>query len=88
MHTTLLHRQVDGPHRTTVLSINSMVSQPAFALGAIILGALADTTSVSTAMIVGGLVCAVAAPLYIPAWRQEQARRETSIDSDAEVLAA
>ena len=25
MHMTLLHRQVDGPHRTTVLSMNSMV---------------------------------------------------------------
>lgn len=88
MHTTLLHRQVDGPHRTTVLSINSMVSQPAFALGAIILAALADRTSVSTAMIVGGLICAIAAPLYIPAWRQERARATSSIDSDAGVLAA
>ena len=88
MHTTLLHRQVDGPHRTTVLSINSMLSQPAFALGAIILAALADRTSVSTAMIVGGLICAIAAPLYIPAWRQERARATSSIDSDAGVLAA
>ena len=33
MHTTLLHWQVDGSHRTTVLSINSMMSQPAGALG-------------------------------------------------------
>ena len=74
MHTTLLHRQVDGPHRTTVLSMNSMVSQPAGAIGAIVLAALADGTSVTTAMVVGGIVCAVAAPLYIPAWRAEQAR--------------
>jgi predicted MFS family arabinose efflux permease len=88
MHTTLLHRQVDGPHRTTVLSMNSMVSQPAGALGAIILAALADGTSVSTAMIVGGLICAAAAPLYIPAWRQERYRRMSSIDPDAEALAA
>lgn len=88
MHTTLLHRQVDGPHRTTVLSMNSMVSQPAFALGAIILAALADRTSVSTAMLVGGLICALAAPLYLPAWRQERARRDSSIDPDATALAA
>ena len=33
MHMTLLHREVDGPHRTTVLSLNSMVAQPAGALG-------------------------------------------------------
>ena len=74
MHTTLLHRQVDGPHRTTVLSMNSMVSQPAGAIGAIVLAALADGTSVTTAMVVGGIMCAVAAPLYIPAWRAEKAR--------------
>jgi MFS family permease len=74
MHMTLLHRQVDGPHRATVLSMNSMVSQPAGALGAILLSALADGTSISTAMIVGGIICALAAPLYLPAWRAERAR--------------
>jgi predicted MFS family arabinose efflux permease len=74
MHTTLLHRQVDGPHRTTVLSMNSMVSQPAGAIGAIVLGALADGASLSTAMVVGGIVCAAAAPLYLPALRRERHR--------------
>ena len=74
MHMTLLHREVDGPHRTTVLSMNSMISQPAAALGAITLAALADGTSLSTAMVVGGIICALAAPLYIPAWRAERAR--------------
>jgi MFS family permease len=87
MHTTLLHRQVDGPHRTTVLSMNSMISQPAGALGGIVLAALADGTSVSTAMIVGGLVCAAAAPLYLPAWRQERARRIRMNDRGAAALA-
>ncbi len=74
MHTTLLHREVDGPHRTTILSMNSMVAQPAGALGMIVLAALADGTSISTAMVVGGIICALAAPLYIPAWRAERAR--------------
>ena len=80
MHTTLLHRQVEGSHRTTVLSMNSMVSQPAGSLGAIVLSALADGASVSTAMIVGGIICAIAAPLYIPAWRQERAKRALAAD--------
>ena len=80
MHMALLHRQVDGPHRTTVLSMNSMVSQPAGAIGAIVLAALADGTSLSTAMVVGGLLCAMAAPLYIPAWRREQARGDVPED--------
>jgi predicted MFS family arabinose efflux permease len=74
MHMTLLHREVEGPRRATVLSLNSMVAQPAGALGAILLAALADGTSISTAMVVGGIICAVAAPLYIPAWRAERAR--------------
>jgi predicted MFS family arabinose efflux permease len=74
MHTTLLHREVDGPHRTTVLSMNSMIGQPAGALGAIVLSAIADGSSVSTAMIIGGIVCALAAPLYLPARRAERRR--------------
>jgi hypothetical protein len=37
---------------------------------------------------VGGLICAVAAPLYIPAWRQERARRTTPIHADADALPA
>ena len=82
MHTTLLHRQVDGPNRTTVLSMNSMVGQPAGALGGIVLAALADATSVSTAMIVGGIILAVAAPLYLPAIRQE--RTEQTLEDAAE----
>jgi len=35
-------------------------------------------------MVVGGIVCAVAAPLYIPAWRAERARRAAATpDGDA-----
>jgi predicted MFS family arabinose efflux permease len=74
MHMTLLHRQVSGRHRTTVLSMNSMISQPAGAVGAIVLAALADGTSVTTAMVVGGILCAIAAPLYVPSFRAEKRR--------------
>jgi MFS family permease len=88
MHTTLLHRQVDGPHRTTVLSMNSMVGQPAGALGGIVLAALADATSVSTAMVAGGIILAVAAPLYLPALRQEHAGRRADEATDRPALAA
>ncbi|MGK5676963.1 MFS transporter [Micromonospora sp. URMC 106] len=69
LHMGLLHRQVDGPYRTSVISLNSMMGQPGFAVGAIVLTALADAVSVSTAMLVGAVVLAVAAPLYLPAWR-------------------
>jgi predicted MFS family arabinose efflux permease len=74
-HMTLLHRQVDGTRRATVVSLNSMAAQPAGAVGAIALTALADAASVSVALYVGAAVLAVAAPLYLPAWRQERAER-------------
>jgi len=68
LHNTLLHAQVTGNNRATVLSMNSMVSQPAGAVGAIVLSAIAGSTSTSTAMVVGGIVLAAAAPFYLPAW--------------------
>ena len=83
MHSTLLHREVDGSRRTTVLSINSMIGQPAGALGGIVLASLADATSISTAMIVGGVVCAIAAPLYIPAFRRERERAAEAAEAAA-----
>lgn len=73
LHMGLLHRQVDGPYRTSVLSLNSMVAQPAGALGAVLLTALADRAGVSVAMLVGAAVLALAAPLYLPAWHSARA---------------
>jgi MFS family permease len=74
MHTTLLHREVSGPRRTTILSMNSMIAQPAGSIGAIVLASIADGASVSTAIVVGGIACAIAAPLYLPAVRAERRR--------------
>lgn len=82
LHLGLLHRQVDGPYRTSVLSLNSMMAQPAGALGAVALTALADRSGVTTAMLVGAGVLAVAAPLYLPAWR---ASRSTVASAPAAV---
>lgn len=67
VHQGLLHREVDGAHRTTVLSVNSMVAMPAGAVGGIVLGALADGTSIPVATTVGAVALAVAAPLYLVA---------------------
>ena len=64
-----------------------MVAQPAGAIGAITLAALADGTSVATAIVVGGIICAIAAPLYLSAWRQERERRATT-GADPAALAA
>ena len=80
MHSALLHRQVDAAHRTTVVSINSMAGFLSFSIGLVLLTSLAEATSLSTAMIVAGIVCALAAPLYLPARRAERAN---SITPDA-----
>jgi MFS family permease len=70
VHSGLLHRQVDGPYRGSVISLNSMVSQPAGALGMVSLTALAAFASVSTALVAGAVVLALAAPLYLVARRR------------------
>jgi hypothetical protein len=49
-----------------------MVFHPAAAVGAILLTGIATASSLPVALVVGGLICAAAAPLYLPAWRAEQ----------------
>jgi MFS transporter, DHA1 family, tetracycline resistance protein len=65
VHAGLLHRQVDGPHRASLISLNSMLGQPGYALGLIALTAVAGSAGVGAAMVVGAAVLAVAAPLYL-----------------------
>ncbi|GAA3342784.1 hypothetical protein GCM10020358_39050 [Amorphoplanes nipponensis] len=67
VHSGLLHRQVDGPYRASLLSLNSMVSQPAGALGLVTLTAVAAATDLRVSLLVGAGVLAVAAPLYLVA---------------------
>lgn len=74
LHSTLLHRQVGPEHRATVVSINSMVSQPAASLGILVLTAVAGGSGgTGLSFVVAGVVIAAAAPLYWPAWRAEKA---------------
>lgn len=79
-HMSLLHRQVTGEHRATAISINSMMAQAAGSVGVLMLTAVADQSSARVAMFLGGAVLAMAAPLYLPAWRQERARRTAAAD--------
>lgn len=88
LHTTLLHREVAADNRATVLSLNSMVAQPAGSVGLIVLMALSGATSVSTAIVVGAIVLAIAAPLYLPARRAERRARQISDDVPSPRVAA
>ena len=65
VHVGMLHRQVDGPYRASVLSLNSMVSLPAGAVGSVVLTAVAAGAGTGTAMVIGAAVLAAAAPLYL-----------------------
>jgi MFS family permease len=65
VHYGMVHRAVESSHRATVVSANSLTSQVGGALSGIVLGALADATSITTAMLVGAAVLAAAAPLYL-----------------------
>lgn len=65
IYETLLHEQVDNEHRATVLSLASMLMQPGGSIGAIVLGAIATGASTGAAIIVGGIVLALAAPLFL-----------------------
>jgi hypothetical protein len=67
VHNGLLHRQVDGPYRASLLSLNSMVSQPAGALGMVTLTAVASAAGLRVSLLVGAAMLALAAPLYLVA---------------------
>jgi hypothetical protein len=70
VHHGLLHRGVQGPgHRATVVSVNGMLAQAAGATGGIALGVLADVVALPTAVLAGGVLLALPAPLYLLAGR-------------------
>lgn len=74
LHASLLHREAQKRNRATVLSMNSMVAFAGFAVGAPLLGLLADGSSNQVAMVVGGVFSLVGAYCYLPALRAERTR--------------
>ncbi|BCJ55723.1 MFS transporter [Actinoplanes sp. NBRC 14428] len=69
VHSGLLHRQVEGPYRASLVSLNSMVGQPAGSLGLVVLTAIAASASLVVSLLVAAAVLALAAPLYLVARR-------------------
>jgi MFS family permease len=65
IYESLLHEQVGPDHRATVLSLASMAMHPGASVGLVVLGAVAASASTGTAMVVGGVVLALAAPLFV-----------------------
>jgi MFS family permease len=75
VHYGMVHRAVESSHRATVVSANSLTSQLGGAVSGVVLGALADATSLTTAMLVAAAVLAAAGPLYLVGRPAPAARR-------------
>ena len=76
LYETLLHEQVSSNHRATVLSLASMASHPAGSVAAVGLGALAAHQGSGAALVVAGVVLALAAPLFLVRPRSVDERDE------------
>jgi predicted MFS family arabinose efflux permease len=74
IYETLLHEQVTNEHRATVLSLSSMAMQPAASFGSVVLGLIATGVSTGVAIMVGGVVLALAAPLFLVRPRTTEVR--------------
>lgn len=85
VHQGLLHGAVVDPGgRATVVSANSLTASAGGMLGGIALGALADTAGLTTAIVVGAVILAAAAPLYLVAGRVGQGRLHLDPDPAGE----
>lgn len=78
VHSALLHREASARNRSTVLSMNSMVSFLGFSLTAAVAGQLAARTSVQVAMVLVGAFSVLGAFGYLPALTAERAGRRKS----------
>jgi MFS family permease len=83
VHSALLHREASARNRSTVLSMNSMVSFLGFSLTAALAGPLAAHTSTQTAMVVLAAFSVLGAFGYRPALRAERARLRAEADVGA-----
>ena len=75
VHGALLHREASARNRSTVLSMNSMVSFLGFSLTAALAGQLEARTSTQVAMVVVGAFSILGAFGYLPALKAERAQR-------------
>ena len=65
IHEALLHEQVGPEQRATVLSLGSMAMHPGASIGLVVLGGISTDVSTGAAIVVGGVVLATAAPLFL-----------------------
>jgi MFS family permease len=88
VHSALLHREASARNRSTVLSMNSMVSFLGFSLTAALAGQLAAHTSTQVAMVAVGAFSVLGALFYLPALRAERRHRASATEAREPVATA
>lgn len=78
VHAALIHDHATSGNRTTITSLNSMAGMGAAAIGGIVLGVIADASSVAVGMWVAAGVLVVGAPLYLTAGAMTRRPASTS----------
>lgn len=89
LYQSLLHRHTKAAHRTTTVSAASMASHSGGAVGMVVLGVVATTAGVETALIVAAAAVMIAVPFFRPArdtteGRSSQPPNATSLEGAAE----
>ncbi|MFI2105168.1 MFS transporter [Isoptericola sp. NPDC019693] len=83
-YNALLHREAQRDNRSTVLSLASMVSFAVYAVASPALGGVAQATSTSVAMVLGGAFSVLGVLCFVPALRAERERGRRPADADAD----
>lgn len=78
----MLHGEISAEKRSTMLSIQSMISYLGIAIGSVALGAVAEATSIGTAWAIGGSVLIALLLPYVKIDRLYQAKTKTAKDND------
>lgn len=87
VHSALLHREATAANRSTVLSMNSMVSFVGFSVVVAVGGLLTAGTSTATAMVALGAFSVLGALCYLPALGAERAARPQVVPAVAVAVA-
>jgi MFS family permease len=74
-YNALLHREATARNRSTILSMASMTGFATYAIASPVLGQVAETTSIQTAMIAGGAFSVLGVLCFLPARRRERAEQ-------------
>lgn len=84
----LMHREASSKNRATILSMGSLAMQGGGAVVGPLLGVLAARTSISTAMVVAGVVSTVGFVCFLPARRRERERAIDLAEGDSDAAPA